>query len=157
MAKTFQVYVIGGGAAENDEQVTFELGEAGDHCRLTCSYRGKVLESEGADYFEALCLIREQLAQDRLIPFCYGASMNVYPLGSVRSEYKGLVAYKLKEGRQVTVEDAVDIFAEGPDVIPAPVDIQKNYVNNWHASVKVPRGILMTLRDWVFGRRHLRT
>ena len=155
MTRQFQVYVIGGGA-ETDEQVTFELAEAGDLCQLTCSYRGKVLKSEGADYFEALCLIREQLAEDRLVPFCYGASINVHPLESAKSEYKGLVAYRLRRGHKVKAQDAVEIFAEGPDVIPTPVDIQKHFLKDWRGSIQQPRRMLTAIWNWVSGGPHHR-
>ncbi|WP_119303623.1 hypothetical protein [Dongia deserti] len=127
------LYLIGG---EDDEQALFLLHGDNDICRLSCSYRGKLIEAEAADFFDALCKIRRQLWDDGLIPFCYGASMNVYPSGMARDMGKGLKAYKLTEGQHTSIVDLVDIFAEGPDVVPAPVEIQQRFWEDWLASVR---------------------
>ncbi|WP_245436369.1 hypothetical protein [Mesorhizobium tamadayense] len=60
MNEQYTVFLIGGGTG-GDEQATFELRDIGARCRLTCKYRGKVIEAEEDDYFEALCQIRRQL------------------------------------------------------------------------------------------------
>ncbi|MDX8520814.1 hypothetical protein RFN30_21520 [Mesorhizobium sp. VK23D] len=59
----------------------FTLQDVGTRCRLTCSYRNKVIEAEEDDYFEALCQIRKQLEVEGILPFCYGASYNIFPEG----------------------------------------------------------------------------
>ena len=77
---------------------------------------------------------RSLLARDRLIPFCYGASSNVYPSGMARDMGRGLKAYKLVEGRHARMDDLVEIFTEGPDVIPASVDAQEQFYRDWLAA-----------------------
>lgn len=128
----YTIYLIGG---EDDEQAVFELVEVGDMCQLNCSYRGKVAQSQATDFFEALCQIRNQLGREGLIPFCYGASMNVYPSGMARQMGAGLKAYKIEMGRQAKMADLVEIFAAGPDVIPCSVDMQREHFDQWIASL----------------------
>ena len=60
--------------------------------------------------------------------------MNVYPSGMARSMARGKVAYKIHEGKHAAITDLVDIFSEGPDVIPASVANQLEYFNEWAAS-----------------------
>jgi len=67
------------------------------------------------------------LAKDRLIPFCYGASLHVYPSGMARDMGGGLKAYKLVVGRHAKIDDLVEIFAKGLDVIPASVAAQEQF------------------------------
>ena len=130
-----RVYLIGG---EDDEEAVFTLHEEENTRRLSCSYRGKRIEAEATDFFEALCKIRIQLWEERLVPFCYGASLNVYPSGMGRDMGRGLKAYKLAKGKHTTIADLVDIFAEGPDVIPAPVETQKEFWKEWLATPRQP-------------------
>ena len=127
------IFLIGG---EDDEQAVFEFDEDEDQCHLRCSYRGKSIEAEASDFFDALCRIREQLAGEGLIPFCYGASLNVYPSGMSRDMGGGLKAYKLQMGRLAAQADLVEIFAEGPDVIPATVELQEQHFEDWIASLR---------------------
>ncbi|MBV8908013.1 MAG: hypothetical protein JOZ20_03350, partial [Sphingomonas sp.] len=116
------VLLIGG---DDEEQAAFELEEVGRDCRMRCFYRGKQIEAVAADFFAALCDIRDKLGEERLIPFCYGASLNVYPSGMARDMGRGLKAYRFRMGQQAAGTDLVDIFAEGPDVIPASVENQR--------------------------------
>jgi hypothetical protein len=69
------------------------------------------------------------LEKERLLPFCYGASLNVYPSGMARDMGAGLQAYQLTLGK--SAHDLVDIFAEGPDVIPAFVLPQREFFQKW--------------------------
>jgi hypothetical protein len=126
-----RIFLIGG---EDDEAAIFTLFEDDDDCRLQCEYRDKTIESTAPDFFDALCNIRSRLAEDGLIPFCYGASLNVYPSGMARSMGGGLKAYKLTQGRQPTMADLVEIFAEGHDVIPASVEAQEQFFRDWLAA-----------------------
>ena len=125
------VYLIGG----NDEETAiFTLFDEGDYCWLRCEYRDKAVESTASDFFQALCDIRGLLAKDGLIPFCYGASLDVYPSGMARDMGRGLKAYKLAVGRHAKIDNLVEIFAEGPDVIPALVSAQEEFYHDWLAS-----------------------
>ncbi|WP_292509187.1 hypothetical protein [Mesorhizobium sp.] len=94
MDDQYTVFLIGGGTG-GDEQAVFTLRSSEN---LTCSYRDKVIEAEEEDYFEALFQIRQQLELDGLLPFCYGASGNVYPEGTVIEMSRGLIACKVKMG-----------------------------------------------------------
>ena len=126
-----RVHLVGG---EDDEEAVFTLREADNTCRLSCSYRGKMVEAAATDFFEALCKIRVQLWEERLIPFCYGASLNVYPSGMGRDMGRGLKAYKMTMGKHTTTADLVDIFAEGSDVIPATIETQEEFWEDWLAT-----------------------
>jgi hypothetical protein len=127
----YGIFLIGG---DDDETALFTLFDDGRHCRLQCDYRDKIVESTSTDFFQALCDIRGLVARDGLIPFCYGASLNVFPSGMARDMGQGLKAYKLTEGRHARMADLVEIFAEGPDVIPASVEAQEKFYRDWLAS-----------------------
>jgi hypothetical protein len=126
-----RVYLVGG---SDDETAIFKLFDEGNHCRLRCEYRDKVVESTATDFFQALCDVRGLLAKDGLIPFCYGASLDVYPSGMARDMGRGLKAYKLAVGRHAKTDDLVEIFAEGLDVIPASIAAQEQFYCHWLAS-----------------------
>jgi hypothetical protein len=49
---------------------------------------------------------------------------------------RGVKAYRFRIGQQATAADLVDIFAEGPDVIPASVDNQRQHYREWVASLR---------------------
>jgi hypothetical protein len=98
---------------------------------LNCEYRGTEIHAEADDFFDALCQIRLELEKEKLIPFCYGASLNVYPSGMARDMGAGKRAYKLKIGEPATTKNLVNIFAEGPDIIPVFVAVQKNFFKDW--------------------------
>jgi hypothetical protein len=51
-------------------------------------------------------------------------------------EALGLKAYRLTVGKKPSRDDLVGIFDEGPDVIPAPVAQQKEYVDEWKRWVR---------------------
>jgi len=95
-----------------------------------------VIEADATDYFEAFCQIRLQLEPEKLVPFCYGASRNVYPSGMGRDMGKGLKAYRVTPGKPATMKDLVNIFDQGPDVVPASVADQKKYWEDWWESVR---------------------
>lgn len=128
----FSIFLIGG---EDDEQGTLVLHEDRDDlCRLTFRWREQEAQAEASDYFEAFCAIRRKLEAEGLIPFCYGASLNVYPSAMSRRMGGGLKAYRLTEGKHSRREDLVFLFDEGPDVIPTSVDMQRSFFNDWVTS-----------------------
>lgn len=129
-----KLFLIGG---EDDEPITLIEGGSHDHRKLTCEYRDKRLSVEASDFFEALCLIRIELEKEHLIPFCYGASLNVYPSRMSREMGGGLSAYKFQMGRNASKEDLVGIFDQGADIIPASVSKQKEYFDEWIASERI--------------------
>lgn len=123
------LFLIGG---QDDESATFIETEIGGSCNLTCNYRGKQIKASAEDFFEALRIIRLEL--EGLIPFCYGASLNVFPSGMARSMATGKVAYKMQPGKHASKSDLKNIFSEGPDVIPASIAQQQEYFSDWASS-----------------------
>jgi hypothetical protein len=129
----YQIFLIGG---DDDESGLLSTNEDAERCHISFTYRGRMIKSEADDYFEALCSIRLQLEGERLMPFCYGASLKVYPSGMARDMGAGLKAYKLEVGKNARRQDLVDIVAAGPDVIPASVKLQREFYEEWLASPK---------------------
>ena len=123
-----RLFLIGGA---DDEFGILTVHDDDDRCRLEFSYRNKQLVATATDFFESFCKIRRDLGEDGLIPFCYGASLNVYPSGMGRDMGAGLKAYKLTLGKHATTKDLEYIFAEGADVIPAPVSRQREFYEEW--------------------------
>lgn len=124
-----------GGVDDETASVTCEPRDG--QCHLTLHYRGRALEASATDYFEAFCQVRSRLEKENLIPFCYGASLNVFPSGMCRDMSAGMQAYRLTIGRHTSPkQDLVDIFEAGPDVIPATVARQKEYFKEWLGSKK---------------------
>jgi hypothetical protein len=129
-----KIYLIGG---KNDEAAIFIEDSLANLCQLVCEYREKRITAKASDFFEAMCQIRIELEKERLIPFCYGASLNVWPSGMGRDMGAGRLAYKLKIGKHASKVDLVNIFDVGPDIIPAYVPRQKEYAEEWLASKKI--------------------
>jgi hypothetical protein len=121
---------------EQDEVANLTATESNERCRILFHYRNSVIEEEGSDYFEAFCQVRYRLEDARLFPFCYGASLNVYPSGMCRDMGHGLKAYRLTLGKQARTADLVHIFEAGDDVVPASVARQKEFFKDW---LKSPR------------------
>jgi hypothetical protein len=128
----YKVFLIGG---EEDESGTVSVIESDNRCRLQFRYRKHMLEADASDFFEAFCRIRLELEKEGLLPFCYGASLNVYPSGMARDMARGLRAYKLTMGKHA--HDLAEIFEAGPDVIPAYVDKQREFFEEWLNSPRV--------------------
>ncbi|WP_428685288.1 hypothetical protein [Sphingopyxis sp.] len=126
------LYVIGGA---DDEQIMIVQDLVGENCRLTCTVRGEIHHVEAPDYFSALQRIRKRALEPKgLIPFCYGASLKVWPSAMSRDMGKGLKAYKIETGAQAT--ELVGIFEEGPDIIPASVAMQEEFSREWIESLR---------------------
>lgn len=129
----YTIHLIGG---EDDETATLTTEDRDEVCHIAFRYRDRIIEASADDYFDAFCLIRLKVEPERLIPFCYGASLNVFPSGMSRSMGSGLKAYRLAAGRQALSKDLVGIFDSGPDVVPASVANQKQHFNDWMQSLK---------------------
>jgi len=127
------IHLIGG---TDDETATLTADERDEVCHITFEYRGRSISASAEDFFDALSQVRIQLEPERLIPFCYGASLNVFPSGMSRSMGSGLKAYRLTMGRQALAKDQVLIFDSGADVIPASVARQKEFFDDWIKSLK---------------------
>lgn len=124
-----KIHLIGGA---DDEEGFVTCEPRNGLCHVTFRYRNQTIEESATDYFEAFCCVRLHLEKEKLIPFCYGASLNVYPSGMCRDMGAGMTAYRISMGKQVDRKgDLVGIFTEAPDVIPATVSKQKEYFDEW--------------------------
>jgi hypothetical protein len=132
----YRIDLVGGA---DDEYGTLSTCAGERQCRVEFMYRGKSLEAEAFDFFEAFCKIRIELEQERLLPFCYGASLNVYPSGMCRSADSGLKAYRMKMQQHLDISDLVEIFSQGPDVVPALVSRQFEFFEKWLRTPKIDR------------------
>lgn len=130
-----EVRLIGGNEGETAVFTLFE--EEDGRCRLRCDYRGKTAERTSTDFFQSLSELRDVLAEENLVPFCYGASLNVFPSGMARDMGQGLRAYRLVRGRHSRMTDLVDIFSEGDDVALASVKAQEAFYKDWLAAPRV--------------------
>lgn len=126
----YTIHLIGGGDDETATLVTDEE-QGGDARHISLHHRGRTLQASASDFFEALCSIRLQLESERLFPFCYGASLNVYPSPMSRDMGGGVSAFRLTTGQHARRADLVDIFDAGPDVIPASVANQQQFYDAW--------------------------
>jgi hypothetical protein len=123
-----QIPVIGG---DDGEVVIITQFELEDECGLNCEFRGKTIEALSGDYFDAFCEIRKMLGRENLTPFCYGASLNVYPSAMARQMGEGLYAYRLTMAVPSSQDQLVQIFDKGPDIIPASVSQQEHFYREW--------------------------
>jgi hypothetical protein len=102
-----------------------------NECQLTLKWASGELQSTEGDYFEAFCRIREQLAEQNLLPMCYGASRRVILSGMGRDMAAGLKAYKAELGKPTQMKDLVHIFETGEDVEPVSVAEQRAFQQAW--------------------------
>lgn len=133
--KEFRLFVIGG---EDDESGVLSLLEnSGENSALlTFKFRGKKFIGHGSDYFAAFEEVRKELEKISIIPFCYGASLNVYPLPANRVTNRGLSAYCLELGKPTTSNDLVEIFSESIDVMPSNLENQRSFYEDWLKSLQ---------------------
>ncbi len=123
-----ELFLIGG---LDDETASLEASPKDGLCYISLLFRDQTLEAAATDYFEAFCQIRSRLEAHGIIPFCYGASLNVYPSGMCRDMSAGMTAYKLTKGTKPSRDTLVRIFESGPDVIPSYVAAQKQFFDEW--------------------------
>ncbi len=134
MAMTQHCISLSGGSSKETALFTESIENC--LCRLSCEYRGKVIAAEAGDFFEALCMIRLTLEKENLIPFCYGASLNVFPSNMARQMGLGHSAYRMEMGKPAGKGNLVPIFSQGKDIFPASVERQHAYFEAWVASLR---------------------
>lgn len=120
---------------DEDESGILRAEAVGDHARVVIEMRDREFAGTSTDYFDAFCLARIELWRLQMIPYCYGASLQVYPSGMCRDMGSGLKAYKLTMGRKPERADLVDIFGFGHDIIPASVERQREFYADWVKSL----------------------
>ena len=94
-------------------------------CQVRITYQGIVSQGESSDFFCALARARRRFENLGFRLLCYGASKNVWATGMARDMGLGLRAHFFRDGEWSS--DVRDIFASGPDVIPATVEEQTAY------------------------------
>lgn len=129
----YLVHLVGG---RTDEIAKVTAEPRHGMCHVQLQYENGRFEASASDYFEAFCQIRQKLEGVGLTPFCYGASLSVYPSGMCRDMGAGMFAYRLAHGRSPTGTDLVRIFDSGPDVIPSTVANQKAHFEGWRQTVR---------------------
>ena len=128
-----QIIKLIGGTGKEKALVTTE--DRDELCHVTFEYDGRKISARAADFFEALAQVRLQLEKEHLMPYCYGASLNVFPAGISRWIGLGLKPYRLTKGKLASSDDMVHIFASGPDVVPVTVARQNEFFQEWLKSI----------------------
>lgn len=107
-----------------------------DFLRLTLEFRDISISVKSAEgVFDALTIIRNKLRPLGYIPKCYGACLNVFPSGMVRSMGMGEKAYMLTLGKPALSKDLVNVleFVDGEQY--ATVEEQEQFYEQWFDSL----------------------
>jgi hypothetical protein len=131
----YPVRLISQSKGEANGQFILDEDDGDDDAILKFQYPGGEITRSAADYFEAMCQIRNELEAGGWRPVCYGSSQTVYPSGMCRNMGRGLKAYRLHLGRPAANIDLVSIFDTGPDVEPSSVAEQQEFWEEWLRSV----------------------
>ena len=118
-------------------QGSFHLEDLGGSCKLILTFNGQSLSAMSWDFFDALAQIRRRLEKDGLLPFCHGASRNVYHTDVSRAMAQGLMAPRWEPGKRMPA-GLVFIFHSGPDVEPVTVAEQRECHRQRVAQQQVP-------------------
>jgi hypothetical protein len=103
--------------------------------KLAFSGGRHTVECEGADLFEALARLREELAKLGVMPLCAGARRDVFPSGMSRSMGGGRKAYLTRLGYRTGPADLVDIFDVARENISSVAD-QAAFHRQWIESLR---------------------
>ncbi len=99
--------------------------------RVSLSFENRLIVKESSDCFGALTEIRRELEKEDIKLLCYGSCKNVRPSGMSRDMGGGIKAYRYALGKKPEMNDLVNIFATGPDVIPASIREQEDFWQTW--------------------------
>jgi hypothetical protein len=88
------------------------------------------------DLFEALILLRRELAKGGIQLMCAGARRDVFPSGMSRSMSGGRKAYVTRAATHPTLEDLVDIFDDADVSLVGSVSEQKEHHERWLQSIR---------------------
>ncbi|MEM9118844.1 MAG: formylglycine-generating enzyme family protein [Cyanobacteria bacterium P01_F01_bin.56] len=108
-------------------------------CRIQLTCDGQSWQGSGYDALASLIDVRQHFEPDGYRLLCYGASLNSSPSGMSRDSD---MVHQLGWGeppKRAQPKSTHDIFATGPDVIPATYQEQQAFKEQWHASVKLDR------------------
>ena len=108
----------------------------GDDRVLRYRWPNSQLEECVGDVFEALGMVRRRIERESLVPFCWGASLDVYPSGMSRNMSAGLRAYQLRMGELARTADLLRSFDAGRRRDRSfPIEAQERRWRAWLASV----------------------
>ncbi len=126
--------VLAANIKEEEFEGWFELEELQntDDVSLSFLYAENSVNQVAADYFTALCRIREELEKQSISVICNGASKDVYPSPMMRDMGDGDQAYRLKIGVPPKMTDVVNIFeVDKNNFIPSTVIEQEEFYKEW--------------------------
>jgi hypothetical protein len=107
---------------------------------LVLKLLGKEFSSSNLTFFGSLRDIRTELEQDGILLKCYGSSRQVWPSGMGLSMGHGSRAYKTVLGKKGDIKDVVSIFDSGDDCEPCTFEEQKQFHQQWLASIGTTPG-----------------
>ena len=113
------------------------LIDSSERYRVTLKYAERVVSDESdIGFFDALRKLRLFLEQDECLPWCFGASEDVYPSPMQESMGPAILAYRTQLGQQASSEDIVNIFDADASVKPATVEQQRLFHQKWLQSLR---------------------
>jgi hypothetical protein len=115
---------------------TFVLHEDADAVRLELNLEGRSFIADSVyGYFDAMSSIRSMIEPDGHRLLCFGASKHVHPSGMSASMGTGDKAFRLTIGKRASMSDLLDIFDADDSVVPATLQEQRDYLEEWLRSV----------------------
>lgn len=93
------------------------------------------LSATSYDAFTAFCAVREQLADLRLAPRCFGACRNLVLSSMAYQMSRGLKGYLVRMGVPAKSSDLVSIFGAGPGMDLSTVAEQQEFKLTWLRSL----------------------
>ena len=124
-----------GTIAPGEFVIRAEPAHESDRVQLTLILPDQRFEATAIDGFEALILLRIELAKFGLTPLCWGAGLDVYPSDASRRDGIGDQAYRLTLGKFPATTDQVNIFESGPGLVVATVADQEDFSRAWFDSL----------------------
>ena len=117
------------------------VGWATEH-KLVVSLRWHIGELSATSYdaFTAFCAVREELADLRLAPRCFGACRNLVLSSMAYQMSGGLKGYLARLGVSAKSSDLVSIFGAGPGMDLATVAEQQEFKLMWLRSLGFSAG-----------------
>jgi hypothetical protein len=114
------------------ETAVFRLNtEQCEDFRVTLASPIGEFSADDVDYFDSLSQIRAELEEIGWRVCCYGTCANTWPGGFCRSMAYGMKVYRLTIGRDVCMDDVLDTFDHGPDVVPVLLSEQMSHYEQW--------------------------
>jgi hypothetical protein len=97
---------------------------------------GVVHQYRATDLFRAFRDMREDLERKGVQLLCAGARPDVTPSAMSRSMGGGRKAYVVRQGKQASMADLVDIFDYAELAIVGSVEQQRDYFETWARSLR---------------------